>query len=246
GLAFVITSIAISFSSHYASADDHLVEVFSSSIFDASYKERRQALGFIFGVNYEQVIPSKYFSPIQNTKSYSELFGDVPMNGFRIHGGLKLNALIGSIIGGVEYGRSDIDGYSTTTGSTTKIFEALTINKKGFFGRIQLDAMTSEPIIVPFVKAAYMTADMTARSSSDTTVLSLDSTTEISAGIMLQLNWIEPESSRIAYISNGLENSFLEIFYLNINHATPAVDEGKNKQDISSANSYGVGLVMEF
>lgn len=220
---------------HVAMASTNLVEVVNEDLHEMTYRDRRETWGVQFHLAMEQLELSKYKSPIHTTREYSDIFGSTPLLGVKIGAGVKLNTAIGSLIVGPEYSRAQVyDGTDS---------ESLNITKTGAFARIQLDNLFSEPYVVPFVKASYMNSDIVASDATNSTVVSTGHLDELSAGVMLQLNWLEEDTSRNARASEGLENSYLEIYWLGVSHSP---EESVSDQELSVINSYGVGLVLEF
>ncbi|MCK6599257.1 MAG: hypothetical protein L6Q37_12905, partial [Bdellovibrionaceae bacterium] len=106
-----------------------------------------------------------------------------------------------------------------------------------------LDNMMSEPYIVPYLGLSLF------RINSKEKIVPLEQTFESSSdlgnaltiGILVQLNWIEPESAKEIYLNNGVENTYLNIFFSKYENPN-----NENEPSVQSDFNWGAGLRVEF
>ncbi len=208
----------------------------------SNYRDRRTASGLLINVNAENLYFSEYKS-ILDGALYEKLFGQEDLAMVQLQAGYKFNFILGSIVGGASYGSGTlIDDRSTEE-------RLLTLNKKSVYAQWLLDSLMKEPYIVPYVGLNFWTMSIHEENktalptSGKVTSLNHDTGngTAITVGFLVQLNWLEPEVSKLAYINDGLENTYLDVFwteYRGTDHALdPILEDGFN---------FGAGLRFEF
>lgn len=60
-------------------------------------------------------------------------------------------------------------------------------------------------------------------------------------GLLIQLNWLEAETAKDAYLNQGVENTYLDIFWNQ--YASSGSDEDLN---LETQSNWGAGLRIEF
>lgn len=200
------------------------------------YRERRAGWGSTFSLGYSSYEPIYYepdFTPAQFTDVYSS--PDLPMTELLV--AVKKNLSIGSF--GVEFG---VGGYMNESDDTDLSDSSLLLIPLRVGAVFYLDAMTAEPIVVPYVAGGGYTViykeELTGGSSNN-------GNTQISmyahGGIALSLNWIDRDGARQAFQESGIENTFA-YFELQKYIESGAESDG----DFSNDVSYAGGVRVEF
>lgn len=201
-----------------------------------SYKERRTNHGFLFQIESENLYFHDYLSKYDQ-KTYEELWGQEDVNLAGVSLAYKFNFMLGSLSLGASYGYGEIK--DDRTGLERDIIVDKTMGSINFY----LDNMMSEPYIVPYLGLSLF------RINSKEKIVPLEQTFETSSdlgnaltiGILVQLNWIEPESAKEIYLNNGVENTYLNIFFSKYENPN-----NENEPSVQSDFNWGAGLRVEF
>lgn len=215
---------------------DGWVEVRSIDDAMASYKERRGTHGFLMGFGMENYKPKKYQSLIDD-KTHEELFGSGNIPFGYIELGYKFNFMLGSLSMMLGYSQGNLA--SADSGQErTILMERNTLR----FMYI-MDNIMSEPYIAPYASYGIWKIGLDETEPASDVKISGESEmgTMMSVGLLIQLNWIESEVSRRAYIASGLENTYLDLFLAQMGRSNGADDP-----DFSSEFNFGGGLRIEF
>jgi hypothetical protein len=214
--------------------NDQTIEVIVPASALAKYKHRRTKMGYKFGVNYENLKPDSYVSPVDNTK-YAQLFNSETISFMQISGGPQYNLNAASIsLEGIYATGSMSSNYSGESVS-------LSVTKKGLKGSLNIDAIKDEPYVVPYVAAEMFLLDFTEKGRTGNTSGTTGFTTSISAGALLQLNWIDQASARDAYNYSGVENAFLDVYAKQYQASMKSTDPNFKTDWL-----LGLGLKLEF
>jgi hypothetical protein len=222
-----------------------LVEIHYPADPNIPYRERRETSAFMFGLNYENFYPSKYTSIIDANNTYQDLFGEseIPMISFDLS--YKYNFSLGALVlgGGIGIGR--LFQNEQTTRNT------LEFSKYNVFVGYIMDSLFKEPYVAPYFNVG--TTKFSIKETAD--VLNADGTTQsgssqsgntqtgffYKAGFLMQLNWIEPDTSRSSIVESGIQNTYLDLF---ITKYTTSI--AKDDPDVETNVNYGAGLRVEF
>jgi hypothetical protein len=217
-------------------ATDGKIEIDYPVETEASYKERRQNWGFIFGVAAEQILPTKFRSKI-DTNPYSTLFADSPMNAGQLELGLKYNFMLGSIGASVLYGNGGAQNGKINDG------RSLNLTKKAVQLTYTMDNLFDTPYAAPYGGAQVVTWDWVEYSNNPGIKESGSTqvTGGITVGMLFQLDWLVPNEALEARNSSGVENTFLDVFVTQYN-----ASDGKADQNFQTGLNYGVGLKVEY
>jgi hypothetical protein len=214
--------------------NDQTIEVIVPASALAKYKHRRNKLGTKVGVNYENIKPDSYVSPVDNTK-YEQLFNKETISFLQISGGPQYNLNAASIsLEGVYATGSMSNNYSGESVS-------LSITKKGLKGSVNLDAIKDEPYIVPYIAGELFVLDFAEKGRTGNTSGTTGFSTSISVGALLQLNWIDQVSARDAYNYSGVENAFLDVYVKQYQASMKSTDPS-----FKTDWTLGLGLKLEF
>lgn len=213
-----------------------------------NYRDRRNRYGILFSVNYEKFSPSDYLSIIQN-KTFNEVSagGSIPVMGVEF--GIKFNFSLGSATALLGYARGTFtDDAKNVDQISAKITKA-DIN-------FTLDNLMSEPWVAPYAQIGLHQIDWTESSRDGVGVLKEESfitdwKLNYKAGLLFQLNWLEnsidPNTHNNGLTSSGLQNTYLDIFY--VSYAEPnevATVGGQSGEANLASSNFGVGLKLEF
>lgn len=232
----------------YANPEEKkLVEVEPNNILPADltnvsalipYRVRRGSTGVDVGVGFSTYSPVNFESSyISGTLSdFEGLYGaaDFPMVEFYFN--YKKNLSVGSLGADLGFG---IYNNSEKTDAGDNITLSLQIARIG--GKFILDNLGYEPKIAPYVGGGIYTALY----KEDNGASSVNGNTEIApyymAGIMAQLNWIDPAAAVEAYAEAGIENTFL---FAQVRQFQASQNE--KDPDFSTDPIFDVGMSLEF
>ncbi len=200
------------------------------------YLLRRTNWGWVIGFEQQNFLPSTYSSPIDGSE-YSEVYGKKSALGTGAKLLLKFNGSFGSAMVGPDF----------STGKTSSSFsgDARTLNYTQIGARLQinLDSLFSEPYVVPY--GAYRFSQFSFNESSTNTPGDYKTTASLvtgqTLGVLLQLNWIDPDTAHLGYWNYSLENTYVDIFITRWDKPASTTDP-----DASSDFALGFGLTLEF
>ncbi len=225
----------------------NLVEVEPNNILPADltnvsalipYRIRRQNSGVDVGVGFSTYAPINYESSyISGTiTDFKGLFGsaDTPM--IELYLNYKKNFSFGSL--GLDLGVGYYKNSATTDAGDNL---TITLQIARFGVKYILDSIGYEPKIAPYVGVGGYTAFY----KDDNGVSSVNGNTEVApyymAGIMAQLNWIDPGAAVEAYAESGIENTFL---YGEVRQYQASAND--KDPDLSTDPVFDVGMSLEF
>lgn len=201
-----------------------------------SYKERRKRHGFTIGISSENIYMHEYTS-LYDGKLYEELWGQEDVSLPQLNLNYKFNFMLGSISLGAGYGRGSI--LDDRTGDERTI----TMEKTSGSFQILFDNFMKEPYFVPYFGVSLFDFKVSeyVKSVDQTHSFTTDMGNAYTVGFLIQLNWLEKESSREAYIENGLENTYLDVYWTQYENPNQAPDP-----NTQSDFNWGAGLRIEF
>lgn len=206
-----------------------------------SFKERRPSWTYQIEIGGSDYNPVNYISEIINSSGSSfETFyetADVPMPTFGLEFKKNFSWMAISLgLGGSYY-------LSTYQGAELQMlapYAKLTV---------YLDTLFDEPYIVPYATAgyAYFQFDET-DSVTGFEYTGASDNFFVSAGLLFQLDWLDPIADRIALTDNGIENTFV---YLDVRTYLDTGIKGIYEDaevigDFSSLTHFGAGIKIEF
>lgn len=227
--------------------NDGTIEVIYAPEIQAPYLERQSSLGITAGLSFAEFYPDKFRSEIDNS-SYDEIFQSYPMEMIKLDLGLKYNTGLGSFGVGGSIGYADVDGQlRDQNGNRLGGTRDLNVIKYALTGSYTLDTLFNEPYVVPYLGGEIFTlnweekdlknVDPNKTSKSGSTSFALG----VTAGILIQLNWIDPDSSLAAQKSSGLNNTFLDLYVNQFNTSNNEKDK-----NFETAMNLGGGIKLEF
>lgn len=219
-----------------AKAASDLVEVRTQDDIFQTYRERRNRHGFQFGVQYENYQPKNFSSAFDDT-SYSDMFGNsnIAMMGGEL--GYKFNTAIGSF--------SALVGYASGRISDSRIGETRTLDLKRTSLKAQYiaDMIWPEPYVAPYgaLGVYYVNGIEGITETGDEVSGKTQLGTIATIGVLVQLNWLEPDTARGAYMEVGLQNTYLDLFLTQVGKPNGADDP-----ELGTSFNWGAGLRFEF
>lgn len=213
---------------------DGLVEYEMKEDFSLDFSERRKSYSIIMGFNYSPLETSKFRSEL-DAFTYSELFGSSTIPFVQGQIGIKYNTLIGSV------SLEGIIGDGTVTDSRSGEKRTLHLFKKGGATAIYLDTLFKEPYVVPYGAFQFFELDYEDKGEEDNTKGTTEVSTGYTAGLLVQLNWLDPDPADFARRNHGLQNTYLDLFISALN-----TSQSKNDPDFQTSLTWGAGLKMEF
>jgi hypothetical protein len=241
-LFFIFSTLSIFPDPSLAAAQDPgLVEVHYPIEVLSPYKERRRTHGANVGVNLIQMIPYNWESLLTPGEFYSDVYGETPISLASVELGYKFNFVLGSLSFLLGYG----SGFAST--EVGGVYQDISVTK--YLGKVMyiMDNLFSEPYVAPYVagSAWQMTFNETQDGDDEEYFLTTGIGYEYSAGLLIQLNWIEDwllgGESTTALADMGLENTYIDLFVSQHLRAG-----GEEEAPTATDYNYGAGLRLEF
>lgn len=215
------------------------VEYRSTETTYQSYLKRRSENGLMFGIKMENYFPENYISRIDGY-TFEDMFSKTDLTLMTFDIGYKRNLSIGSVYLALVYGTTMQTLEDSRINDEKRTFDAKMFGAK--FNYI-MDALMDEPYVAPYVGASVVGFSL--EESAKTQGQSADTAAKTSigwtVGALLQLNWIESDMSREAWLSTGMENTYIDVFLTSYQNSAAA-----DEVDTYSRFNWGVGLTIEF
>ncbi|MGZ3798055.1 MAG: hypothetical protein ACXVB1_16915, partial [Pseudobdellovibrionaceae bacterium] len=214
----------------YRTAND-LVELHYPVEINVPYRDRRETSGFLFSLGYENVMLDRYVSIVDFTTFYQDMFGNSEFPVYGIELSYKYNFALGALTANFGF------GYGTISDDGSGIARSLTLTKYTFSGSYIMDALFKEPYVAPYVTAGIMRIGLEETAADKTEKGNIDLLYFYQAGLLFQLNWLDPTVSKKNLLDYGLENTYLDIF---VSKYEPS--SNVNDPDTSTDYSIGAGI----
>jgi hypothetical protein len=200
----------------------------------APYRQRRGTWSPIFGINASMIQPKKYFSEIDGDP-YDAMFGSQAIPMVQAQFGAQYNFTLGSLGFLVE------GGYGQVSGSNSGTSRSLSLMKKGASLTYTMNTLWPEPYLAPYISGELLNFDYREEGATDSKSGSTAFTSALTVGLLIQLNWLDPDSALDARNSSGLNNIFLDVFASQYNTSNSSTDA-----NFQSDLNWGAGLKFEF
>lgn len=227
--------------------NDGTIEIVYPPSPEVEYRNRRENWSILFGIGVDNILPNKFVSPLSG-ENYKDIYGSnnrVPLT--QVSLGTKFNTELGS------FGAEFLGGYGTLGGTDSLGNDrTLEITKYGGSVIFILDTMFAEPYVAPYVSGSgfilsYVdksnnqitnteTSEAGTRKSGTTGIISA-----LTAGALIQLNWIEKDTAYNARSSYGLNNAYLDVFASQYNSSSKSSDP-----QFQTSMNWGAGIRLEF
>lgn len=217
--------------------NDGKVEVIYPAQSSRAYRDRRSSWSTMFAINVDQILPDSFRSQVNND-SYTTMFGKTPIKMLQAEIGTKYNFPLGSLGVNLMVGTGTVDDLHGTTGPG----DSLDILKKGASLSFIMDNLFKEPYVAPYIQGQMYSFEWKeSRNDGSERAGSTSLGMALSFGFLIQLNWLDPESSTVALDSLGLNNTYLDLFVSQYN-----TSNGESDPDFQTSMNYGAGLRFEF
>ena len=224
-----------------ANADPQLVEVelsplipldSSGSFYLLPYRYRRTTWGSTLGLSFGTFVPLN-FEPNYYADEFGDVYGDQSYGMVELHFSIKRNFSLFSLgldLGTGFYNASAAKGYQSNI-SVIPIRAGL---------RLSLEGLSDEGYFVPYVAGGAYTMMYDESQSGNSSAGNTQAALYGSAGVQVQINWLDPVSAIEAYRESGIENSFVfaEARYFGFSAAPQDPD--------FSAIYFSLGMMVEF
>lgn len=204
------------------------------------YRERRPRHQFTAHVQYENFAPTGYLSPViadpsTVDPSYQNVYNqeDIPLIGLAL--GYKFNMPFLGVEVAPFYAAGGIT--SSRTG------ENITLNfeKYGVRFAAYLETLFREPYVVPYVSGVIQVWGIEESGASLAFSRSTAYTFGFGAGLLFQLNWLDPAAALLALNESGLSNTYLDVFVQQYGDTVDA-----NDPVLSTDFNWGAGIRLEY
>ena len=209
------------------------------------YKQRRSTHGFVFAVHRENFYPLDYQSQFGDVYVEGIIGKDtIPLVGLDI--GYKYNVSIGSISAIYNFSQGSIDG--------SVLARTISLQRQQLAANVALDALFDEPYVVPYLQLGVH--QFTASEDDGTTTQSAVTNYSFNYryGLQFQIDWLEslidPSAKAERLLSSGMENLFLDIYFVDHMASSGAQDPlvlgSEGEPNLVSGGEMGLGLRLEF
>lgn len=204
------------------------------------YRERRPRHQFTAHLQYENFAPTGYLSPVipdptivSNTYKDTYDLDDIPIISAAV--GWKFNVPFMGIELAAFYGQGSLQ--SSKSGEPL----SLDLEKYGLKFAAYLETLFSEPYVVPYISAQMQLWGIEEKSSGLKFSRTTGYAVGFGAGMLFQLNWIEPGAAFLALKDGGLNNTYLDVFIQQYGDTSDSKDPV-----MSSEFNWGAGLRLEY
>lgn len=192
------------------------------------YKERRPDHQFVFHFQYENFKPTGLSFAGQGT--YDSVFNGASAPIMSLNLGYKYNLPVVGVELSAFFGSGGLASGANNT--------AYSIQKKGIKAAAVFDGIMQEPYVAPYVGLQFVGWDFKESSSVGANSASPGFILGTQAGLLLQLNWLEPKTALRALNDDGLNNSYLDLFVQQ--YASP------KELNLATSFNWGAGFRLEY
>lgn len=247
-LILVFCLVLIAQDSFAADSEEQIMDGKVEVIYEAQevpFKERRSDRSIIFGVTMEELVFSNFRSKIDGT-TYKEGYKNTPVKLVQGELGLKYNFGLGGISASVIYGAGES---KEKVQDNADVYDSLlTMNKKGVKLSMTFDTLFSEPWVAPYISGQMLSWEWSEHVDNLTTNSTYGRksgttgwTSAFQGGVLLQLNWLDPNSAIMAKNESGMTNAYLDLFVSQYSATT-----GSEDPNFQTDMTYGGGFKLEF
>ncbi len=216
--------------------ETNLVEVKSPASYFSNYRDRRTTHSLLFSFSQSKILMDELSTDEGNdTLYYDEIYGDESVAFSEIYIGYKFNFSLGALH--LDGGYGVLEKTESFSGQKRTLEIRRPSVRLGYIA----DTLFSEPYIAPYISAAAWKMNIKDANEVDSVSYVTDIGFTYSAGILIQLNWIDPNSAFEVRKNFGVQNTYLDAF---VTKQTQTVDP--DDPDTSTDLAYGVGLRIEY
>jgi len=237
--AVFIASPAMAATEESAAVEDFrstsdLVEVHYPIDVQAAYKQRRETSGFMFDLGYENVMLDRYVSIVDFTTFYQDMFGETEFPVINIGFSYKYNFLLGSLLASAGY------GYGSISSDGSGVSRSLTLKKMRGSVSYIMDNIFDEPYVAPYATFGMMNLGIEEK-AADAAFSHAVNSMFYQAGLLFQLDWLDPSYTKKNIHELGLQNTYLDVFMAKYEPSADADDP-----NTSTDFMFGAGVRLEF
>lgn len=214
--------------------DQNLIEVHYEADIRETYKKSRDSWSTVFSLGLDNLYPDKYTS-VDGGQSYESLYDQAKVPIIQIGFGIKWNFIFGGLAAEIAVGTgqasSDVSGDSRN----------LQLTKSAATLSYYMDNIFEEPYVVPYASGGMVGLQYSETGGAQEDKGSTQPSSFLQAGVLLQLDWLDPEAAVVARNEFGLNNTYLDIFASK--YSAPTTEEDP---DFQTGLNLGMGLRMEF
>ncbi|MBK9324646.1 MAG: hypothetical protein IPM97_17160 [Bdellovibrionaceae bacterium] len=202
---------------------------------DRPYREHRRNHGILFGLNYENTQMYNYVSIADFTTPFADMFGDIEIPIYNLYLSYKYNFLLGALTANLG------GGYGTYTSSDSGILRTLSFAKYSASASYIADTIFKEPFVAPYVTFGANQFDITEGAGEEAYSAGVQLAYFYTAGLLIQLNWLDEAVSKKSLVDYGLENTYLDVF---VSQFQPSIDP--DDPNTETEYTFGAGMRLEF
>jgi hypothetical protein len=200
------------------------------------YLERRHPWGFAFSFGYSTYEPV-YYEPDFSPVGFSDVYKSAELPLLELVITVKRNLSIGSV--GMEFGAGSYQNSSDNKELSDSSLTLIPLRAGGVF---HLDALTPEPMFVPYLGGGAYTIIFREELDGGS---SHNGNTQVAAyfhgGVGFSLSWLDREGARQAFQESGVESTYAYLELQKYMASSNTVDG-----DFSNDVSYAGGIKIEF
>lgn len=167
------------------------------------YKERRNNFGFTFAVGYSQYLPTYYKPDFVVNQTYETYYGETNTPLIDLTLGLKWNNPLGSFTLEAGAGYFFNNSKNEDDNGTLRVIPA----RAGV--TYAMDALASEPVVVPYGTVGAFTAFYNEQIASTSVSGNSPIGLYYAGGLMFQLNSLDEKAAAASFDESGLQNTFV-------------------------------------
>lgn len=203
------------------------------------YRDRRPTHQVTANIQHEMFAPTGFISPTVTDPAaaniYSKVYSDKDMGITSLSIGYKYNIPLIGLEVAPFYGMGSLK--ESTIGETM----LLDVSKAGVRVAGYLETLTSEPYVVPYAALQFQIWNVEEKSATKAFSRETGFVMGTQLGLLIQLNWIDPDGALTAMNESGLNNTYLDIFAQQYGESTDSADP-----NLTTDFNWGVGLRLEY
>ncbi len=194
------------------------------------FNERKHRFGGSVSVNYNSWNPLDYNPDFFSETDFEEIYGEAETPLISLFLSARWNTALGGMAGTLGAGYYQNEGDSGSELTVTPLYALFTWT---------LDTLFGEPYLAPYGTIGIAQMHFTEKLSSQE-VGGHDPYFYYEAGVLIQLDWMDPSSDFDSYVEDGIENTFLSIAMSGMTGSP------KDEKDFTVPASIVAGLKVQF
>lgn len=219
----------------YREVNNDIVQKIIPVELNAPYKYRRETHGFTIDMGYENLQFINYYSIVDGTTQFYDMFGDIEIPLYYLQGGYKYNFGIGALTANLGIGQANY--FSRDSG----ISRELIVTKYSVSASYIMDVLFDEPYIAPYASFGINQFTLEEQAGDVKASTGIEAAYFYSFGALIQLNWIDQKAALGGLRDNGLQNTYVDV---HVSVYEPGLDP--DDPNTETEYSLGAGIKMEF